>query len=579
MGKYDFLKRLLSNPSVEKAEAEGLQDLAHFNPASMQEEILAARKAAIADTLEGAPKSGLHAQDLDSQLGVNKATKSAEESAGVLGASPGDDFQLGGSSSVETPINPRKLPATQGPRDIVLSPGRDYSMVPSGEIPISATPEVPSSFDLKSLGKKLASLPKDHPYLTGGSALGAYALSQGGSDKPAEASAKPVPASAPVDEESDDSTKSTAKSIVSKANRSPAVDPNTLDLTKATSGEPNMQDTLARLNDNRDRQHLIGQLGKAAQTIGQGFSGVKPADPQAFDEIGKMGEQPLKDFQAKLDHQKFDPASVVSKSYRDFAKQIGVKVADNASAADLEKLTPLIEKFQQAKEAAAGRRLQREMMASAKSDQMKSKLEVQMGEKADQLLGPRGSLNRPNKVMQAADSLNALAARYGTDLDKMPPNMVSEFVQQFNVMVTGGQGNMHVFQKLLPSNIKMEGANVAQWLMSEPKGAQQKKFIENLMDSAKTERATAEAQIKEGLIKHYKTYESKVGKDELEKQKGARGITQDDEKDFKPGSLIKKAYATPAAQAPVYEYSPSRNKTRITYPDGKVEIKDGNIHG
>lgn len=321
-----------------------------------------------------------------------------------------------------------------------------------------------------------------------------------------------------------------------------------------TPGGPEFSmDQLKQAQQQRDMAQLANRLGMAGETIGSAIAQTQPVATKGFEENIKAADQYVNNIQEKLAADKFDPNSHVSQVYRGLMKRFGVKVGDNVNANDLEKAFPVIEKAAEqeqnkqmdmlkAQYIQDARKQMAEERQGRKEEILQQNNAIKMNQQAEQLLGGRGPLSRPNLVSQAADKLEALASQYGSNLDKMPPQMVGEFVQAFNTMITQGQGNTAVFKKLLPKDIGMDGSQIFQWISNNPTGAAQGEFIKAFLNSARTEKAVAQAQIKEGMIAHANAYQGKVAPHDLQNFMNMRGITPEDQNTYnKPGSLISKA--------------------------------------
>jgi hypothetical protein len=147
-----------------------------------------------------------------------------------------------------------------------------------------------------------------------------------------------------------------------------------------------------------------------------------------------------------------------------------------------------------------------------------------------------------------------------------------------------------VVAELVPTNVERTKAGLESWLKSQPMGANQKKFEAQMFQLADRERHNAEENIKKGqghvLLKNHelRDQDPKAFQDLIDSYYGTGYKFDNDIYRYTPQPYkskmlggVKAAPQQPAAPQPKYEYSPSRKQTRITYPNGSVELKDGNI--
>lgn len=132
----------------------------------------------------------------------------------------------------------------------------------------------------------------------------------------------------------------------------------------ATAAPPNMvfdvgAGKLGRDADLKDAQNraanvkFVNEMGKAGDIIGAGISGGQPiaAAQSLFDSNIKDADNIVQDYQARVANQKNDPDSPYSKAFREYAKQLGIDIRGDFTAADGEKIAPMLYKqYEQAAE-------------------------------------------------------------------------------------------------------------------------------------------------------------------------------------------------------------------------------------
>jgi len=473
MADYNILKRLFSKiaPSVEK---EALEDIARMSPKSVLQELEdtspnLVRQSQLEESF-AAPKS----QVLDEQMGIGLPAKNAEESASILSNSKEPIF-----------LNSEKINAAE----------------------TALTPDKLARF------KQLIA---EHPYATASAAgLGAMGISNLATNKPVSEpvrtiSSQQTPSVNEQEESEDVQPRSGKASIKTSVKSSDGVSP--LDLTKSSQEQSDFNKKIQQLMESRDKQQLVAQLGKAAEIIGSGISHSKPVSQEAYDEIAKNADQPLKDFASKLEMRKFDPNSDISKSYKQFAKQIGVKVSDSSSAADLEKLTPLMEKYMQAKEAAAARRDMRAMAQQVRDDEKLNKRFSEANNKiASEISSSRSAFGKAANVHRSAEAIERMTD--GIDPNNLDSRQITELARNLDAMLSSGQATISGMKKLIPETFSGNTMKIAEYISGLPKGARQGEFVQRMLETVRREKELAGDQIKRTQRKILAGYEDLQKKD------------------------------------------------------------------
>lgn len=94
----------------------------------------------------------------------------------------------------------------------------------------------------------------------------------------------------------------------------------------------------------KNQNILLNRLGMAASQIGAGIAKAEVPSLEGFKQGLELAGQPVEDLKARIENQKNDPNSAVSKGYRDLMKRFGVTIKGNPTAASLEKAAPWLEK-------------------------------------------------------------------------------------------------------------------------------------------------------------------------------------------------------------------------------------------
>lgn len=139
----------------------------------------------------------------------------------------------------------------------------------------------------------------------------------------------------------------------------------------------------------RDSGVLANQLGKSAEIIGSAISGAKPVAQGIFDQNMKLAGQDVESFKEKMEAQKYDKNSPVSKAFKEYAKKLGVNITGDMSAADAEKIMPYIAKGFEAEENRKSReltaQLARETMADNRAERRHQREETTSAKRSEKL--------------------------------------------------------------------------------------------------------------------------------------------------------------------------------------------------
>lgn len=360
-------------------------------------------------------------------------------------------------------------------------------------------------------------------------------------------------------------------------------------LLSATKPESSYSQQFKDAQQRQDDAELINQMGKAGALIGAGIARVEPSKEalQVFDQNIKLAQQAVPELQRKLDMEKHDPQSPTSQAYRQFYTQLmGKQPPANWSASDMEKVSPMFEKYMQAKEMAASRRetmqdrmqqqsqdKQRhdELMAQLKREgfsntaaQQAAKEEVRvnnLGQKTDKdidgkVYSARNALGQASRTVIFADKIPALLNQY-PDLNQAPSTITNDVNLAFANLISQGPPGQQVLKTMFKGNLPQSASEFWQMLTAEPNPARQKEMMNLLKDSAQKQKELAEAQIKDYVIPTLKQAELSGLKDPqrdiiLRKHR----ITPDEYQNWQMGGQM-------AAQATGQGPKPSSNTVTI----------------
>lgn len=129
------------------------------------------------------------------------------------------------------------------------------------------------------------------------------------------------------------------------------------------------KDTASALQEQqeaRNRAALMNNLAKAGNRIGSAIAGVRLEGNEAFDDLTKEADIRLAQFKERMEKEKNDPNSPISKGMRDMAKKMfGIEIKGDASADVLMKVVPQLGQHYQFE---ANKEFQREQLKQQASD-------------------------------------------------------------------------------------------------------------------------------------------------------------------------------------------------------------------
>lgn len=226
----------------------------------------------------------------------------------------------------------------------------------------------------------------------------------------------------------------------------------------------------------------------------------------ASDELGNIKEQIQTKELVQDDKDLRDPNSDVSKLYRDAFTRMGAKVSDNASAAQIQKAFPPIEKYFNAEENRKSRELTAQLAAQARHDAAKDKQD------AKEELQTNNDFIKFNKALESgtasaksvlgkAANLEFSANRIQTLIDQTKnkpggatPQQIAELARNLDGMLSGGTGTISGTKELLPKTAQGQFANLEQYILSSPQGANMQDFVKQIEDTVQRERKVAQDQ-------------------------------------------------------------------------------------
>lgn len=278
------------------------------------------------------------------------------------------------------------------------------------------------------------------------------------------------------------------------------------DAIKTQQAGPSLIDRLKEAQQ-QQKQNIAGSnLQYYSGMIGGALG--RTANP--LDEMSKrslsMADLPIKNLIQQVEMEKHDPQSEISKTAQKFLRdRLGVNVG-NVSAADLEKVNPVIARVIESEENRKSRQLVAEQNRIAKQEasvlkqkETKEKTNTKrfddLGKKLVAEMGSsRSAFGKAGNVVRSAESIEQLVG--SGDLNKLDSRQIQEVARNLDTMLSMGQATVSGTAKLVPHTWKGTTAGYLEQIMNKPMGAEQGLFIKRMMETVKREKELAGEQIK-----------------------------------------------------------------------------------
>jgi hypothetical protein len=237
-----------------------------------------------------------------------------------------------------------------------------------------------------------------------------------------------------------------------------------------------------------------------------------------------MAGLPVEQLGQRVEMRKSDPSSEVSKFIRDYVKSnFGAQIADDVSAAELEKQFPVLAKVADTKLAMETKREVAEQNAHTRQEAAKEKKKEgddktttkrfdDMGKKiAAELGSSRSAFGKGANIVRSAEAMEQLTEQMNpNDLDN---RQIKELARNLDAMLSSGASTISGTNGLVPSSWTGDEAKLEEYIRSIPKGAKQGEFVHRMMETVAREKGLAKQQIKNTQKKILGSYSDLKEKD------------------------------------------------------------------
>jgi hypothetical protein len=329
---------------------------------------------------------------------------------------------------------------------------------------------------------------------------------------------------------------------------------------------------------------LINRIGKSMDIASSGLARSAPSGQEMFDQGIKNSQNFVKDYQAQLEHQKFDPNSPESKAFRSYAKQLGITIKGDFSAADGEKILPMVFKnYELQKTTESKERMNREditsrekiakmglegrqaMMGQKMTDKDNTDFEKATKTVNADLASSRSAFGRNANVVRAAGALKQLVADT-PNMNQWTESQVNEFAKNLDAMLSNGAGTVSGMKSFIPHSFMGDVKKFGSKAFNRPLGMDQGKFAQNLMNMVNAEEVFAKQNVQKTKGELLSGYEHLAAKypDRWNRTFGEIGLDADSILNKKPGA---------GAGAPGSTPPPAANSVTIRRKsDGKTKM-------
>lgn len=350
------------------------------------------------------------------------------------------------------------------------------------------------------------------------------------------------------------------------------------------------QEGLLQAQDNQRNLQFLANMNRAGAQVAQGLAQTGKLDTSVADSVEKQGKTEVDNYIQKVDFQKQDPNSSYSKGLRDYFKnKLGIEIRGDASAAELEKIHPLVVrqfeaesnreslKQQKANELAyrkekdtADRQIRKDAIgakAEEKADKAtETKTKAQSKAKQEAINFLESSRNTPDVRQAMLDKYNIGKAELimkDKDLNNLSSQEVELLVSEIGKIARGGVPTKDELKALSPSTLSGQLSKEWSKLSNKPTslnaGAFLKRYQAYLLELKKNASDVVSKKVKR-VIQAKKREMGQEDYDDLQTVYKDM-LSSEDEPSGK--TVAKRGYNS------------ATNQTQLIYSDGTKEIVDG----
>lgn len=322
----------------------------------------------------------------------------------------------------------------------------------------------------------------------------------------------------PIEDKSPDIEKSSsAGSSVSPENQA-MLDSMALDQQQSES----TVEALRQAQEDAKKDRAQNRLMMAANEILRGALGAsyKVARPEIsnkfWEERLKESDQPIKDLLTRVEQEKEDPNSPISKRMREIAgpmlSRLNIKLPETATYAELQKNFPLYTRM-------ISEQAEQETKAEQRQKTSEEKIEKQDINRFDKLskqLDPsrqsgRSQLGRDAQSLAVIQNAKALL-KGEKNLNDIDSRQVYEVVRQLDRVVSGGQATITASEHLDPQTFQRQVQTFLEKLTNARKGAKAGSFLKANLETFDREEQVARERLEKSALAGASSYKDLMEK-------------------------------------------------------------------
>lgn len=277
------------------------------------------------------------------------------------------------------------------------------------------------------------------------------------------------------------------------------------------------RDKLAMAQKLASQGELTARLGAAANLFGSGLSRSKAEGQELFAQNAKDAQGIVTNYKDAVANEKEDPNSPASRGFKDYMEKLtGYKLNGNISAADAEKLYPMMFKGYESEQAriASQQNLQFKMKELA---QMKSQHDQYMGQHQkeqkdakdeaqankdfaaanklvnEEVASSRSVFGRNANIVRASNAIEQIVGK--TPLDQLSQVQQQELATSLDAMLKNGTGTVAGQKGLVPESWIGDLKKFGSKALNRPLGMDQSEFAKNLLEVVANEKTVAQKAV------------------------------------------------------------------------------------
>lgn len=321
----------------------------------------------------------------------------------------------------------------------------------------------------------------------------------------------------------------------------------------------NYEELLQKAMEDRKNNNMVSNLAEAGSNIGYAIGRVqRPKEiGEFYNNLRKQNDQGVQNIKdvSDLDQQRLQRQNETLKNYlagrnadvnspmmkvnMDLAKKYGLNPNDLKGLAP-DEVSHVLDKvgvYAQHHDVAESRKLAQEMMMKEKQDQMNIKRGEKMTAELDPDRSRTGNFGKAAAVVQSANKIDGLFQQFPDG--NIPSTQTVELATSVAGLLTNGSPqSQKQIDELVPHSAKGDFNKIASWITNDPRGNDQKKFMNLLKETAHREKQIAAKQVNDiqdarlAQFRDLKSKDPEFYKEILNKSKERYSVEPESKKEY-----------------------------------------------